>query len=163
MKEKLTNKFHQFLQEATEEESIILEHLLDGLKKNRVIKQSTLNALLQMKREFYNDGCDISMPLTEISNNSKKILHGGATATIIDETMGSLAHHLLPEGYSVVTTQLNVNYLSSGIGDYVTCHARMVHKGSKTMVLSADVFRSDGKKIAHATGSFFVVETRLYQ
>lgn len=163
MKEKLTNKFHQFLQDASEEESIVLEHLLDGLKENRVNKQSILNALLQMKREFNQHSYEITMPLTEISHNSKNILHGGATATILDETMGSLAHSIVPEGFSVVTTQMNVNYLAPGIGDDVTCHARIEHKGSKTIILSADVFRSDGKKIAHATGSFFVVEISTYQ
>ncbi|WP_077212232.1 PaaI family thioesterase [Bacillus dakarensis] len=162
MNEKLTEKFHQFLLDATEEETIILEHVLDGVKQKRVSKQSTINAFLQMKREFHDNSCEITIPLTQISNNNKNILHGGVTAAIMDETMGSLAHSLLPEGYSVVTTQLNINYLAPGVGDYVTCQSRMEHKGAKTMVLSADVFRSDGQKIAHATGSFFVINSSTY-
>ena len=162
MKETLSNKFQQFLLEASEEERIILEHVLDGVKKKRVSKQSSLNAFLQMKREFNDNSCEITIPLTDISNNNKNFLHGGVTATIMDETMASLAHRLLPEGYSVVTTQLNINYLSPGVGDYVTCQSRMEHKGSKTMILSADVFRSDGQKIAHATGSFFVINSSTF-
>ncbi|WP_237562861.1 hypothetical protein [Bacillus dakarensis] len=42
MKEKLTNKFHQFLQDASEEESIVLEHLLDGLKEIELTNKASL-------------------------------------------------------------------------------------------------------------------------
>jgi uncharacterized protein (TIGR00369 family) len=69
-----------------------------------------------------------------------------------------MVNKVLPKGQAAVTNQLNIHYLAPGIGSQITCKAKIVHQGSKTMVMEAEVQRDDGKKIAHATGTFFVIK-----
>ncbi|KON89220.1 thioesterase [Sporosarcina globispora] len=157
----LMELFNQCTKNATEEELSALESLLLGLHKKQTGQNSSyIGGLLHMERQISEEECILTIPLSSLVNNPLGILHGGITATIIDSAMGTLAASLLPEGFGAVTTQLNVHYLAVGKGDYVTCRATIDHKGTKSMVLSADVFRSDGKKIAQATGSFFIIEKK---
>jgi uncharacterized protein (TIGR00369 family) len=72
--------------------------------------------------------------------------------------MGTLANYLLPEGFGAVTNQLNIHYIAPGIGDFLHCKAELIHQGNKTLVISGEAFRSDGKKIAYATGTFFIIQ-----
>jgi uncharacterized protein (TIGR00369 family) len=110
-----------------------------------------------MERILDEKTCEITIPLHQILNNNLNILHGGITATVLDTTMGSLANYLLPEGFGAVTNQLNIHYIAPGIGETIRCKAEIVHKGTKTMVISGEAYRSDGKKIAYATGTFFII------
>ena len=111
-----------------------------------------------MERNFDQNSCEITIPITPIINNNLDIVHGGITATVLDTAMGVLANQLLPEGFGAVTNQLNIHYIAPGIGETLRCKADIVHKGSKTMVISGEAFRSDGKKIAYATGTFFIIK-----
>ena len=102
--------------------------------------------------------CEITVPINPFLNNSLDIVHGGITATILDTTMGTVANFLLPDGYGAVTNQLNIHYIAPGIGDTLRCKAEVIHQGSKTFVISGEIYRSDGKKIAYATGTFFTIQ-----
>ena len=110
-----------------------------------------------MERKIDENTCEITIPLHPIINNNLDILHGGITATVLDTTMGSLANYLLPEGFGAVTNQINIHYIAPGIGETLRCKAEIVHKGTKTMVIAGEAYRSDGKKIAYATGTFFTI------
>ncbi|MDZ5470667.1 PaaI family thioesterase [Bacillus sp. 31A1R] len=159
MKEKLQQLFDTCIEDATTEELEVLNQLLEGFNKKKLnLNSSYIGGLLHMERTIQDQVCELTIPITPLLDNSLGIVHGGITATVIDTAMGTLANSLLPSGYGAVTTQLNVHYLTVGKGDYLTCRAEIDHKGSKTMVISSDVFRSDGKKIAQASGSFFVIE-----
>ncbi len=161
MDKELMELFNKCTNQATDEEIEALKSLLHGFHKKQSGQNSSyIRGLLHMERDINEDECVLTIPLTSLVDNPLGILHGGITATIIDSAMGTLAASLLPEGFGAVTTQLNVHYLSVGKGDYVTCRANIDHKGTKSMVLSADVHRSDGKKIAQATGSFFIIEKK---
>lgn len=161
MNRDLIKLFDQCTRNATDEELTALESLLLGFHKKQTGKNSSyIGGLLHMERHITEDECILTVPLSKIVNNPLEILHGGITATIIDSAMGTLAASLLPEGFGAVTTQLNIHYLAVGKGEYVTCRATIDHKGTKSMVLSADVHRSDGRKIAQATGSFFIIEKK---
>ncbi|WP_349774411.1 PaaI family thioesterase [Mesobacillus maritimus] len=144
---------------ANDDDIKILKDMLTGMKQKLENKRGTyIEPLLQMKRQINSDTYELTVPVTPLINNNLDIVHGGVTATIIDTAMGMMAVNSLPEGYAAVTTQLNIHYLAPGIGNELTCKAHFVHKGTKIMVLESDVFRDDGKKIAHATGSFFVIK-----
>ncbi|GLB61193.1 PaaI family thioesterase [Cytobacillus sp. NCCP-133] len=162
MDKDLMELFDKCIDQATDEEIEDLKSILHGFHKKQTGQNSSyIGGLLHMERSITDDECVLTIPLTSIVDNPLGILHGGITATVIDSAMGSLAASLLPKGFGAVTTQLNVHYLSVGKGDYVTCRATINHKGTKSMVLSADVYRSDGKKIAQATGSFFIIEKKV--
>lgn len=161
MKNQVREVLEDCLAEASVEELEILMDVLLGFQKKQMnINSSYIGGLLHMERTITNDICELTVPLTPFVHNSLGIVHGGITATIIDTAMGTLANSLLPDSYHAVTTALNIHYLAVGNGDYMKCKALLEHKGSKTMVISADVHRSDGKKIAQASGSFFIIKKK---
>ncbi|WP_413356119.1 PaaI family thioesterase [Robertmurraya sp. 2P01SA] len=157
MQDNLKERFQKIIENGTEEELTVLEHILEGLDDK---EHSYINRLLHMNYKITEDGLEIKIPLHPMVNNPLKILHGGITATVIDTAMGALVHQTLPNDKAGVTTQLNINYIAPGIGNDITCKAKISHHGSKTLLVNADVFRSDGQKIAQATGSFFIIERK---
>lgn len=155
MKENITQLFEQLIEKGSEQDLEVLEQLLKGLHT----KQHTyINSILQMEYRKVEDEIEITIPLNQLVQNPLNILHGGITATVIDTAMGAIVHSVLPDSKAAVTTSLNIHYIAPGIGESITCKAKIDHHGSKTMLVSADVFRSDGKKIAQASGSFFIVK-----
>jgi len=161
MKE-LHDMLDQCLQGATEEDVAILKELLYAIqnKQDQGKDVGFIGSLLQMERKTDGNSYEITIPINPMIQNSLGIVHGGVTATLIDSAMGTLAISLLPEGQTSVTTQLNIHYIAPGLGDSLRCVAHCEHKGTKTMVLASTVYRSDGKKIATASGSFFIVDKK---
>ncbi|MCA1062246.1 PaaI family thioesterase [Rossellomorea sp. AcN35-11] len=157
MKEQLQRLFDECLSEATDEEVLIMKQLLEGVKRKRENENgSIIGGIFAMDREVRDGQFEISIPISPVTHNSLQIVHGGVTATLVDTAMGTLANMLLPEGYGAVTTNLNVHYLAPGKGDRLTAHANVIHQGSKTIVVDGKVVSSDGKVVAHSTGSFFI-------
>jgi len=159
MKEDLRHLLETILQNGSEEDLEVIKQLLEGvenkIKRNR---RTYIDGILHMETNFTEDSCEITIPISPVINNNLNIVHGGITATVLDTTMGVLANRLLPEGYGAVTNQLNIHYIAPGIGDALNCKAEVIHKGTKTMVISGEAFRTDGKKIAYATGTFFMIK-----
>jgi uncharacterized protein (TIGR00369 family) len=161
MDEQLRDLFEACLEKASEEDRQVLHTLLSGVKKKQDnVNSSYIGGILHMDRTIAAQECRVTLPVSPLLHNTLGIVHGGITATAVDSAMGTLANSLLPEGCGAVTTQLNIHYLAVGKGENIVCTAALSHKGTKTMVLSADVYRSDGRKIAQATGSFFVIEKK---
>ena len=159
MKEEIRHLLETILQNGAEEDLDVIKQLLEGvqnkIKRNR---RTYIDGILHMETSFAEDSCEITIPISPVINNNLNIVHGGITATVLDTTMGILANRLLPEGYGAVTNQLNIHYIAPGIGDALRCKAEVIHNGTKTMVISGEAFRSDGKKIAYATGTFFMIK-----
>lgn len=158
MKDELRQLLETCIENGSEADLSSLTFLLEGLKQkinqNRI---TYIDGILQMDRKFVENTCEITIPIHPIINNNLDIVHGGITATVLDTTMGSLANYYLPKGFGAVTNQLNIHYIAPGIGETIRCKAEIVHKGSKTMVISGEAYRSDGKKMAYATGTFFII------
>ncbi|WP_042456079.1 PaaI family thioesterase [Neobacillus dielmonensis] len=158
MKDELRQLLETCMENGTELDLKAIKFLLEGVQ-NKISKHRDVYIadLLHMESHIDKDSCEITIPVNPVLNNNLKIVHGGITATLLDTVMGSLANYQLPEGYGAVTNQLNIHYIAPGGGDFLNGKAKIIHRGTKTMVVEGDVFRSDGKKIAHATGTFFVV------
>lgn len=158
----IQKRIQEIALQTNERDIELLEQLLISFQQWKSGNNPTfISSLLQMDRCINDDTCEISIPISPLLYNTLHIVHGGITATLLDTAMGVLANALVPDGYGAVTTQLNVNYIAPGIGDQMTCRARIEHKGSKTLVLSAEIHRADGVKIAIATGSFLIIEKRV--
>ena len=159
MKDELRQLLESCLETGSEKDLQAIVSLLEGVQRKIKRNRSTfIDGILHMERNFDQNSCEITIPITPIINNNLDIVHGGITATVLDTAMGVLANQLLPEGFGAVTNQLNIHYIAPGIGETLRCKADIVHKGSKTMVISGEAFRSDGKKIAYATGTFFIIK-----
>lgn len=158
MKDELRQLLETCIENGSEADLNSLAYLLNGFKQKLNQNRSTyIDGILQMDRKIDENTCEITIPIHPILNNNLDIVHGGITATVLDTTMGSLANYILPKGFGAVTNQLNIHYIAPGIGETLRCKAEIVHKGSKTMVISGEAYRSDGKKIAYATGTFFII------
>ncbi|BCB03229.1 PaaI family thioesterase [Bacillus sp. KH172YL63] len=159
MKDYVQNLFEECVTGATEEELLIIGQLLEGIqRKKKEVNGSMIGGIFAMDREVKDGNFEVSIPITPVTYNSLGIVHGGVTATLVDTAMGTLANMMLPEGYGAVTTNLNVHYLAPGVGERLTAHANLVHQGSKTLVVDGKVVSSEGKVVAHSTGSFFIIK-----
>lgn len=161
MKERIRELVENCIEKGSDENMNALVYLLEGFEK-KVDKKYTqyIDGLLHMERSIDKEKktCEITVPLNPIWDNSLDIVHGGITATILDTVMGTVVNAFLPESYGAVTNQLNIHYIAPGIGDTIRCFAEIIHQGNKTVVVSGEAYRTDGKKIAHATGTFFIIQ-----
>ncbi|WP_449539894.1 PaaI family thioesterase [Ferdinandcohnia sp. Marseille-Q9671] len=159
MEDRILENLQTFLLEANEEEKKALEHVIEAvIRKQTKQNGSYIGALLQTSRKVIDDHIyEITIPNTELIQNPLQIVHGGITATLLDSTMGSIVHHVLPKDKAAVTTEMKINYVAPGIGKELRCVASMIHTGSKICVTEGKVYRDDGTLIAHATGSFFII------
>lgn len=159
MTDELGRLLQTVIENSSEEDLKALTFVLNGMQNKIIGKNSSyLDGLLHMDRKLGDNFCEITIPLNPVLHNSLNILHGGITATLLDTAMGTLVNHMLSDGYGAVTNQLNIHYIAPGIGDHLRFKAEIVHHGSKTMVVSGTAYRSDGKKIAYATGTFFIIQ-----
>ncbi|WP_316568402.1 PaaI family thioesterase [Neobacillus sp. YIM B06451] len=162
MKNELEQLLKDYMDKADETDLKALAHVLKGMK-NKIEGKSTtyIGGILHYEKSPSDSVWEVTIPINPSLYNSLGIVHGGITATLADSAMGTLANTLVPEGYGAVTSQLNIHYLAPGIGNTLRCRAEIAHQGRNTMVVSAEVFREDGKKAAQATGSFFIVEKKV--
>ncbi|HEY2420018.1 MAG TPA: PaaI family thioesterase [Neobacillus sp.] len=159
MNEQLHQLLETCIENSSETDLQALTQILQGMQNKIAGKNSTyIDGLLHMERKIDQDTCEITIPINDVLYNNLDIVHGGITATLLDTTMGSLANFHLQKGFGAVTSQMNIHYIAPGIGDKLSCKAEMIHKGSKTMVVSGSVYRGDGKKIAYSTGTFYIIQ-----
>ncbi|MGE7621955.1 PaaI family thioesterase [Viridibacillus sp. NPDC096237] len=94
-------------------------------------------------------------------NTLNFLSHGGVIATMADTCMGTHASYVVAEGYRVVTSNLTIHYVTTANQNTLIAKSKFIHQVSRTMVLEASIEQEDGKQIAFATGSFFVIEPRF--
>lgn len=155
----LEEKIQSFLLEATDEEKKLLELSIDALERKRQNDIDCIYNWLGIEFEFTDErALEASMAITPFTLNRLGIAHGGITATFIDISMGRLLlERLIPEGKYAVTTELKINYISPGVGEYLKAETKIVHVGNHLAVLECKVYNDRQKLVAMATGSFFIV------
>ena len=98
-----------------------------------------------------------AMPLAKFYNPMMRI-HGGFTATLIDNCMGSAVLTKLPAATGVGTVVLNVNYIRKidiETGELIAT-GTVLHAGRTMLTAEAKVTDLAGKLYAHGTGTFLV-------
>lgn len=160
-KEQVEQLVAEILQDSTEEDEEVLLHLLNGLReKQQGIHRRYINATLHMVGKFEPEVSEARIPITPVIHNTIKVPHGGIVATIADAAMGGLASRSVPEGYNVVTTNMNISYIATTTNKELIARGRFVHKGRQTLVMECDIEDETGRRLAVATGSFFVIQRR---
>lgn len=85
------------------------------------------------------------------------LLHGGATATLIDTaTAFAVIATQTPDEQST-TVDLTIHYLRPHTTGEVVCTARVVRAGRRITTVSAEVFNREGKQIATALSTYMKV------
>ena len=96
------------------------------------------------------------LPLkSELRNRAGK-LHGGAIFSLVDIAMGlacSSAHGFARKS---VTVECKINYMRAIDDGEVLCLAKVIHHGTRTLVVEAEV-RQGGPRVARAQGTFMLI------
>ena len=85
------------------------------------------------------------------------LLHGGATASVIDTAMAFAVVTKLADGEKASTVDLNVYYLRPVTKGEISCTAKIVKAGKTLLTVSAEVFDSEEKLIAAALSTYMKV------
>jgi uncharacterized protein (TIGR00369 family) len=78
------------------------------------------------------------------------IVHGGAIATLADETLASVAFTIAEEGETTTTVDLKVDYLRPGKPGKLLCRATVRHRTRRLAFCEASVEQDGGEVIAEA-------------
>ncbi|MBD3350740.1 MAG: hotdog fold thioesterase [Candidatus Lokiarchaeota archaeon] len=85
--------------------------------------------------------------------NPTKLLHGGMQSAILDDIIGMTCATLGYEGF-LITIDFHIDFLGKArVGDKVRAKAEIVREGKRIVHAKADLFNSDGKKIATASSN----------
>lgn len=98
----------------------------------------------------------LEMQVKEEMKNLYGILHGGAVATILDSSCGIAIGSLLKPGEIVVTVDMRVNFISNVRSGTLIGEGRVLHRGKKTGVASAEIRDGSGTLIAAGMSTHFI-------
>jgi acyl-CoA thioesterase len=82
------------------------------------------------------------------------VLHGGATASIIDTATAFAVMSVLGENEKATTVDLTVHYLRPVTEGSIICTARVVRAGKRLLTVSAEAVNDQGKLIATALSTY---------
>lgn len=98
----------------------------------------------------------ISLDVQPHHLNLLGIIHGGVLSSLLDNAMG-LVIILTRPNEKVVTTNLNVHFVSSLRGGRLIATADIVHESRKMITATGTVVGEGGQLTAMGTGSFRVI------
>jgi len=82
------------------------------------------------------------------------LLHGGATASLIDTAMAFAVITAIGTDEKATTVDLTVQYLRPVTEGKVSCTAKVVRAGKRLLFLSAEVVNEQGKLTATALSTY---------
>ena len=93
--------------------------------------------------------------------NPMGILHGGVPMTLLDSAMTCAVFTKLPAGKMATTTSLTTYFTRPAFVDdgEITATGQIVHIGSTFATTEGRVTDARGKLIAHATGTFAIIDS----
>lgn len=155
----LIHLFENVLNNANHEEQHVLRDVLKGIERKQKGETRTyINGVLNYQGNRTGEkSYRAEIDLQPFANNPLQILHGGITATFADTAMGTLVNHVLDDAHTSVTSEIKVNYLKPAIGKKLICEANVIHQGKNICFISASVLSDEGKTVAFASGSFFII------
>jgi uncharacterized protein (TIGR00369 family) len=118
------------------------------------LTQSAFSELLGCRVVRLGDGmAEVALALTPPLRNRGGVLHGGAMFSLVDITMGLACSTSHGFDRQSVTLECKINYLRPVAEGEVTCVAKVLHAGRRTLVVEAEVAQA-GKMMAKAQGTF---------
>jgi uncharacterized protein (TIGR00369 family) len=87
-------------------------------------------------------------------------VHGGVISTVLDSAMGCTLHSLVPQGTVYTTLELKVNFLRAITlqSGRLFCAGKVIHYGSKTALLEAQIVDNEGKVYAHGVSTCLLMK-----
>ena len=97
------------------------------------------------------------MPIDKRTHQPAGIMHGGASAALI-ETLGSIGSHLLIDSTTEFSSglDLNINHIRAVRSGFVYGKAVVVHKGRTTHVWQVDITNEENNLVSTGRLTIFV-------
>jgi 1,4-dihydroxy-2-naphthoyl-CoA hydrolase len=98
-----------------------------------------------------------TMPVDGRTHQPMRIMHGGASAALI-ETLGSIGSHLLIDSEKEFSSglDLNINHIRAVSAGLVYGKAEIIHKGKTTHVWQVNITNEDNKLVSTGRLTVFV-------
>ncbi|WP_026407069.1 PaaI family thioesterase [Actinomyces gerencseriae] len=111
-------------------------------------ERGTLMATLRMEvLERSAERTVVRMPV-DGARQALGILHGGASAALVETAASVAAREAAPDGAAPVGTELQVSHLHLARRGWVTAVATPVHRGRRTAVYEVRISDEDGRPVA---------------
>jgi uncharacterized protein (TIGR00369 family) len=124
-------------------------------KANSAFKKVPFVKLLGMELSDLKDSeAVVKLKVRDDLRQPHGLLHGGATASLIDTAMAFAVVTKLSEDEKASTVDLNVYYLRPVIDGEIFCKAKVVKNGKRLMTISAEVFDESEKLVATALSTY---------
>ena len=96
----------------------------------------------------------------EFHYNPIGMVHGGAISTVLDSAMGCTLQSVLPQGIAYTTLELKINFLRAITTESgrLICAGKVIHKGSKTALVEAQIVDNEGKVYAHGVSTCLLMK-----
>lgn len=111
--------------------------------------------------EIGDDYLDLTMPVDKRTHQPMGLLHGGASAALI-ESVGSLGSTLLldlTQEYPV-GIEVNANHMGGVKEGFVRGRGRIIHKGKRTHIWQVDIYNGNTDKLI-CTGRLTVMIVKI--
>lgn len=124
---------------------------------NNFSKNTLMETLGIEYTELGKDYICAKMPVDKRTHQPMGVLHGGASAALI-ETLGSIGSHLLIDSKTKFSAglELNINHIKAVKSGYVFGKATIVHQGRKTHIWQVDITNENDKLVATGRLTIFV-------
>ncbi len=96
----------------------------------------------------------MKMPMKDELRQPYGLLHGGATASLIDTATAFAVVSVTTREEKCTTVDLTVHYLRPVINETTICTAKIVRAGKRLLTVSAEVHNEDRKLIATAISTY---------
>lgn len=123
----------------------------------REVTTSAFSHLLGSELTRLDDGAaEVRLALKPELRNRAGKLHGGAIFSLVDIAMGLACSSAHGFDRASVTVECKINYMRAIDAGEVLCQAKVIHHGSRTLVVEAEVRQGDAL-VARAQGTFMLV------
>ena len=104
---------------------------------------------------------EVEFVVREEMTNPLKILHGGTSASMLDDVMGMTVYMLGRENF-YTTVNLNVDYLSPAkVGDTLLVKSKIIRAGKTVINIECVIHNNDYKIVAKCTSNMVAIGLKI--
>lgn len=126
--------------------------------------KSSFEAHMGVRFNKYADSyCEIELDIEPKHLNIGDTVHGGVINALCDIALsGAVTSNYINKAESVVTMQMNVNFLRPGfLGDTLTAYGEIIKKGGTICFVEGGIKNQKGELLAKASGDWFIKKPRM--
>ena len=106
--------------------------------------------------ELNNGHSVLELPVIHEITQSRKTVHGGVIASLVDAAVGAALRSQVEKGMGGVTVEMKVNYLRPAVGDKLIAKGRVVKQGKSLVVGEAVIENDQGEEVAIGLATYMM-------